>query len=193
MKKSITLFLAAIFGLVITANAQIQRGNILAGGDIAHFDLGLNKQSHFEVAIDPKLAFFIKDNVAIGGYVTLDVSRAQSITHTLYGVGALGRYYFADKNNVSPLRHSRGFLEGNLGIQGDNVSGGSSTNGLGLGVGPGFAYFITPNIGLETLLKYNIIAGFGNRATSSDLTLNVGFQIYLPSHGLKSKVMNDVK
>jgi hypothetical protein len=78
------------------------------------------------------------------------------------------------------LHHSRFFVEGNVGIEGDNPAVGDNTNGLGLGIGPGWTYFITPNIGLEALLKYNGIVGFGSKPTSSNLNLTIGFQIYLP-------------
>lgn len=106
-------------------------------------------------------------------------------------IGALGRYYFADKY-MQLLNHARFFLEGNVGIEGFNPATGDNSNGLGIGVGPGLAYFITPNIGLETLLKYGTIVGFGSAASTSDLSLNFGFQIYLPRRTLK-KVVNEVK
>lgn len=180
--------------LSVPAFAQIQKGYILAGGNIANFDLGLKKGSAFQMAIIPKLAFFIKDNLAVGASVELGLLSISGETSFSYGIGPLARYYFPDKQNVTPLRDSRFFVEGNFGFRGDNVSGGgSSTNGLGLGFGPGYAYFITPNIGLEALLKYNALVGFGNATTQSDLNLNVGFQIYLPSKNLKTKVADDVK
>ena len=81
-------------------------------------------------------------------------------------------------------------MEGNAGIEGFNPAEGDNTNGLGLGFGPGFAYFITPNVGLETLLKYNLIVGFGSSATSSILNLNVGFQIYLGSGRAREVIQN---
>lgn len=193
MKKTLSLFLVAFLFLSASSIAQIQKGNILAGGDIANFDLGLKSGSAFSMTIDPKLAFFIQNNLAIGAYLNFDLSRFSGVTSTIYGVGALGRYYFPDKTNQNPLRHSRFFVEANVGINGENVSHGSSTNGLGLGVGPGYAYFITPSIGLETLLKYNGVVGFGNATTQSDLNLNVGFQIYLPSRNLRTKLANDTK
>jgi hypothetical protein len=161
MKKTILLFLTAFFLLHIPAYAQIEKGNILAGGDIANFDLGLKKGSAFTMRIDPKLAFFIQNDAAVGAYIDFQLSSFSGSTNIIYGVGALGRYYFPDKNNQNPLRHSRFFVEGNVGITGANVSGGSGTNGLGLGVGPGYAYFITSNIGLEALLKYTGVVGFG--------------------------------
>ena len=193
MKKTLFLSLAALLFVSASSVAQIQKGNILAGGDIANFDLGLKKGSAFSMTIDPKLAFFVQNNVAVGAYLNFSLSSFSGSTSIIYGVGALGRYYFADKNNQNPLRHSRFFLEGNVGLTGENVSHGSGTNGLGLGIGPGYAYFITPNIGLETLLKYNGVVGFGNATTQSHLNLNVGFQIYLPSRNLREKVTNDAK
>lgn len=193
MKKTCFLFLSAICLLSVPGFSQIQKGNILAGGDIANFDIGLKSGSAFSMTIDPKLAFFVKDNLALGAYLNFSLTTGSGFTTTDYGVGALARFYLSGKEVNTPLRHSRFFLEGNVGIMGANVSGGASTNGLGLGIGPGYAYFITPNVGLETLLKYNGILGFGNATTQSDLNLNVGFQIYLPSRKLKQTVTNDVK
>jgi len=112
-----------------------------------------------------------------------------------YGVGVLSRYYFAGGNSDDDLlRHSRFFAEANVGFTGENVShGGSSTNGLGLGFGPGLAYFLTHNIALETLLKYNGLIGFGNATTQSDLRLNIGFQIYLPARRVRSVLTPDTQ
>lgn len=194
MKKTITLFLIAFILLAIAANAQIQRGNFLVGGDIANLNLGLNKGSAFTVNLDPKLAFFVKDNAALGGYLNLDIVNLSGHTSVGYGVGLLGRKYFEDKKEMNPLKHSRFFLEANVGISGRNEPlNGGSTNGLGVGFGPGLAYFISSNIGLETLLKYNTLVGFGDKATQSNLELNFGFQIYLPTRGIREKISSDVR
>ena len=84
------------------------------------------------------------------------------------------------------------FVEGTVGIEGDNPATGENTNGLGLGIGPGWTYFINSNIGLEALFKYNGIVGFGTSPTSNSLNLSIGFQIYLG--GSKPKeVKNDVQ
>ena len=82
---------------------------------------------------------------------------------------------------------SRFFAEANVGIEGVNTAGGGSTNGLGFGIGPGFAHFITNNISLETLLKYTGIVGFGSTAASSRLQLGFGFQIYLPRASVRAE------
>ncbi|RYY23010.1 MAG: hypothetical protein EOP41_06730, partial [Sphingobacteriaceae bacterium] len=65
--------------------------------------------------------------------------------------------------------------------------------GLGFGVGPGFAYFITPSIGLETLVKYNGIVGFGSSPYANNISLNFGFQVYLPGQATARKVRKDIR
>ena len=189
MKKVIGIIVTGLCLLTATSQAQIQKGNYLIGGDLASLHFGSG--GYFNVEIDPKVAWFIQDNVALGGYVKFDLTTAKDqSTATDYGVGALGRYYVNDpKTNV--LKHGRLFFEANVGVEGHNVSH-ATTNGLGVGIGPGYAYFITPNIGLETLLKYNGIVGFGNQPYSSTVDLNFGFQIYLPGRKARA-IANEVK
>jgi hypothetical protein len=164
---------------VLNANAQIQRGHILVGGDIADFNLGLDKGGNFAFTIDPKIAWFFRDNAALGGYLRFGLSTAKGAgTSVNYGVGGLARYYFGSATNV--VQNSRFFVEANVGIEGDNPAVGDNTNGLGVGVGPGWTYFITPTVGLEALVKYDGIIGFGSAVTSNNLNLSVGFQIFLP-------------
>ncbi len=163
----------------VKASAQIQKGNIMVGADLANLNLILGGGGAFQAQLNPKVAFFIKDNLAIGAMINFGLATAKGAGTTVdWGVGPLVRYYVNDPK-VDVLKHGRLFFEGNVGIQGVSLSGGSNTTGLGLGVGPGYAYFITRNIGLETLLKYNGIAGFGSEAYRSRLGLNIGFQIYL--------------
>jgi len=191
MKKFTFLFLIAVCCGAQVTQAQIQRGNVLIGGNLSNINIGLNKPSVFSFEVTPKAAWFIEDNLAVGGFVDLGISTANnSPTTTRYGVGALGRYYAG--TDVEVLRHGRFFGEATLGLGGQNVSdGGGSTNGLNYSFGPGFAYFVTPNIGLETLLKYNGISGFGGN--QKNLNLSFGFQIYLPGRGTAAKVQRDAR
>ena len=182
-------FLALLIVLVINfsqqADAQIQKGNVLMGADIANLNLSLNTGSNFSASLNPKAAWFIQDNIALGGFVDFGLSTSKgSGTSVSYGIGPLARYYINDPK-INPVQHARFFFEGNVGIQGNNPAVGESTNGLGLGIGPGIAYFVTPNIGLEALLKYQGIVGFGSSATSSNLIIGFGFQIYLPGKTLE--------
>jgi len=193
MKK---IFISSLFSVALfmgVAQAQIQKGNVMVGGNLANINLGLDDPKVFSVDITPKAAWFIQDNLALGGYVNFGLSTTKNApTTTNYGVGALGRYYAG--KDVEVLNHGRFFAEATVGIGGVNVSrGGGNTNGLNLSVGPGFAYFITPNIGLETLLKYNGLVGFGSEATQSNLNLSFGFQIYLPGQRTANKVKGDIR
>lgn len=191
MKK---VLIAAVFALTgFAAQAQIQKGNVLMGGNIANLSLGLDDSKVFSFDLTPKAAWFIEDNLALGGYADLGIQTAKgSSTTTRYGIGALGRYYGG--SDVEVLRHGRIFGEATVGFGGINTSnGGGNTNGVNLGIGPGFAYFVTPNIGLETLLKYNGLTGFGNASYQSTLTLSFGLQVYLPGSGTVNKVKSDVR
>lgn len=196
-KKSIKitfLIFSVVMALTLSANAQVQKGNIMIGGNLANINVGLGKPSVFNVDISPKVAWFLLDNIALGGYVNLGLQTAKGAeTITRYGVGGLGRYYTG--SDVEALRHGRLFGEATVGIGGRNVSGtnGGKTNGLDFSFGPGFSYFVTNNIGLETLVKYNGITGFGNESYQNNLNLSFGLQIYLPGRSTASKVKGDMK
>ncbi|MRG46237.1 outer membrane beta-barrel protein [Chitinophaga sp. SYP-B3965] len=179
----LTLILAAVLCSTATF-AQTEKGNMLVGANLGNiggtFQDGGNR---FNLNLTPKLGWFIKDDVAIGGEVKLGLSTGEGVTNFTYGVGAFGRYYIKDKK-VEVSKRARWFLEANAGINGVNTKtdlGSSNTNGLGIGFGPGLAYFITPNVGLEALLKYDLTVGFGSATTAHAVGVNVGFQIYLPT------------
>ncbi|MDB5022220.1 MAG: hypothetical protein JWQ28_3347 [Pedobacter sp.] len=192
MKKFFLPLLCVMLGASLTASAQIQRGNVMMGGNIGNINLGLDDPKIFSVNIIPKAAWFVQDNIALGGYLDLGLETAKgSNTQTRYGVGALGRYY---TGTDLALNHGRLFAEATFGFGGVNVSnGGGNTNGVNFSIGPGYTYFVTPSIGLEALLKYNGLTGFGNEGVQNSLNLTFGFQIYLPGRGTAAKVMGDVK
>lgn len=185
MKKFLAL--AFLSGAVMTATAQTQTGNLLVGGNISNFRLDFQDESTtFQMNLTPKLAYFIKDNLAIGGYGEIGLFKAKDADAIVnYGIGALGRYYVSD-NDMEIVKDSRFFFEANAGFAGNN--GVANTNGIGLGIGPGWTYFITENIGLEALLKYNLIVGLGNSTTNNSLDLGIGFQIYLPTQRLRERL-----
>ena len=188
--KKILLSSVLLFLFFTQSNAQLQKGNIMVGADVADFQIGLSKGGNFNFTIDPKAAWFIKDNLALGAYVLVGLKTAKDQGSDVnYGIGPLARYYINDKS-IELIKHSRFFVEGNVGIEGNNPATGDNTNGLGIGVGPGLAYFITPNIGLEALVKYNGIIGFGSAVTNHNINIGFGFQIYLPSSKLKTELEN---
>ncbi|MEO7047155.1 MAG: outer membrane beta-barrel protein [Ferruginibacter sp.] len=188
--KKIALAIVILAGFSFASKAQTQKDWFLIGSDIS--DIGLNIQkgnTAFSFAVSPKVAWFIKDNFALGGQVNLGINTKKGSTDFNYGIGPLARYYFGSKD-VSTPKKTRLFGEANVGIFGQNtkVTGSSSynTNGLGFGIGPGVAYFINENIALEGLVKYNGTVGFGNSTTVNAVNFNLGLQIYLPKTKLKS-------
>ena len=196
MKKLIFTAALAVAELASHANAQIQKGNWFVGGTIMNADFGLDKGSGYNISLEPKGAYFIQDNLAIGGLVNFGFAGQKNAPTTyVYGVGALGRYYLSpgEKGVDNLLKHGRFFLEGTAGIGGQSISdGGDSTTGLTLGVGPGYAYFITPNISLEGMLKFKTVVGFGDTPSSSRINFGLGFSIYLPTSKGK-QIINEVK
>ncbi len=201
MKKMCSFALMSGFlFLAGRANAQLQKGNLMIGASLA--DIQLNLQSgntKFGFELSPKLGYFVDDNIAVGGMIKIGLESSKGYLDFEYGIGAFGRYYVSDPRTIL-LKHARFFAEASIGVNGYNtrsesVSGvtiSTSTNGLGLGVGPGVAYFLTPNIGLEAMLKYDLAVGFGNSTTNNKFSVNVGFQIYLPTNKARS-IYNEVK
>lgn len=195
--KKLLLIIVAVASISFSSQAQISKGNVFVGGNISNLNFNLKDGNAFSFKLNPTAAWFIKDGVAVGGTVGLGVETpGKNLGRTLsYNVAALGRYY-GSKGANEVVNHSRFFAEATFGFQGQNRSGGgapnNNTNGLGYSFGPGFAYFITNTIGLETLLKYNGVVGFGNTTYQHNLSLGIGFQIYLPGRATAKRVQKDI-
>ena len=192
MTRKLLAFAVAVAGFTMTATAQLQKGYYLIGGDLASTSIGFSDGTPFNLNINPKIAWFRNNNLAIGGFIDFGLSTAKGTgTSVNYGVGPLARYYFgsaAVSTTTTATSSGRFFVEGDFGIQGINTAHGASTNGFGLGIGPGVAYFVNQNIALEALLKYKKVFGFGNDGGQSILGLNLGFQIFLPRGSVRTQV-----
>ena len=195
MKKIFSFSIAVLLFSMVTY-AQTKKDWYIIGGKISNIGLDFQKgNTGFRFDLTPRVAWFIKDDFALGAEALIGLETGTGFTTVSYGVGPIARYYFKERalNNVSKTRW---FLDANVGIYGSNtkVSGSSSTNtnGLGIGFGPGLAYFLNENIALETLAKYNLTVGFGNSTTNNGLNIGVGFQIHLPKSKLKA-MKSDIK
>lgn len=189
MKKIVFLIPIFIF-ISLCSYSQTQKDWYLIGGNLSN--IGLNFQhgnTAFSFNLSPRVAWFVKDNFAVGAEVIAGVNTSKGYTAFNYGIGPIARYYLPQKD-MAVKGKGRLFFEANAGVVGQNVkvSGlpSTNTNGLGVGFGPGLAYFINQNIALEALLKYNLNVGFGNSLTNNAVSLGLGFQIYLPKAKLKS-------
>ncbi len=192
MKKFTIVLLAAVIALNFSAKAQIQRGNVLVGADLTDISFNLSTPHIFSLGINPKAAWFVEDGLAVGAYLKFGVTTGTGVTTWNYGAGGLARFYSG--SGTGTIRHSRWFTEGSLGFGGLDVSnGGGNTNGVNIAFGPGYTYFITQSLGLEALIKYNGLIGFGSTPYQNNLSLNIGFQVYLPGKSTVQKVQGDIK
>lgn len=200
------LFALGIFG---TANAQLQEGTFMLGADIGSgivgigsnglfgFNFGLNEGAGYSLGISPKVGYFTSDNFMLGAIANLGFTKSaettggQSTKTTVYGIQALSRYYVSPgEAGIENFTNSgRFFLEANAGIAGINIKDGNTTNGFAFGVGPGYSYFISNTVALETSLKYNGLVGGGNTTYQNSLGLNLGVQVFL-SKGTRNDIEN---
>lgn len=195
MKTFLFAFIATL--AIFSASAQTQQGNVLIGADVSN--IGVNFQSgntQFSFDLTPKVGWFIRDNTALGVEVLFGLNTQEGATSINYGIGGFGRKYLgAAAANLT--RTSKWFAEANAGFYGTNLSGDNvtktSTNGLGLGIGPGIAWFLNQNIALEALAKYNLTVGFGNSTTNHNINIGLGFQIYFPGKRVKQLVEEPLK
>lgn len=151
-------------------------------------NFGLNEDAGFNVGLSPKMGYFVSDNFMLGAVVNFGFTKSPKISGisartTNYGVQALSRYYLSpgEKGIDNLLKQGRFFMEANAGVAGVNVKNGKTTNGFAFGVGPGYSYFVTNSVALETSLKYNGLVGGGNTTYQHALGLNFGIQVFLPS------------
>lgn len=199
-KNAFLLTLAMVFGAVGISNAQLSKGDVMLGSDFGSglvstsnnglfgLNFGLNDGAGYNVGLSPKVGYFIADNFLIGVSTNLGFTKSPEVNgvsakSTVYGIQALSRYYlFPGEVGVDNLlKRGRFFVEANGGISGVNIKDGPSTNGFALGFGPGYSYFITDNVALETTLKYNGLAGGGDTSYQNSIGLNIGIQIFLPA------------
>lgn len=155
----------------------------------------------------PNIGYFFIDNLAGGlklnlssysekSKVTIGTTEYDDKSNSfIFNVGPFLRYYYGLNDNMKV------FGEGFFGFGVDNskyetpVTDGlgnvttstteTKVNGTGFEVGPGLAYFINENIGVEALLtysrfssKYDITGGKMKNATG-DVKFKVGLQIHL--------------
>ncbi|WMJ74095.1 hypothetical protein RCC89_13105 [Cytophagaceae bacterium ABcell3] len=174
--KLITLIL--FLSATILCNAQTKKGSYMVGG---YGNADFTTSYAFKTVISPNIGYFLADGFALGGGPILGL---QSGTYNSYigGLNLFSRYYIG----LSPSVQLFGQVQGNFiythhktrrkyPISEDILPTNSfvGTFGGGLGV----AYFITEQVSLEALFRYD---RNNNRKSKNIFTLDFGFQIYFP-------------
>jgi hypothetical protein len=180
-----TLFTSLLLCTVLsfTALAQTEKGTKLVGGTGS-----IGFHDPFSISLSPDVGIFLADNIALGASVQLSYSSGDHFTNSSLGLYPFFRYYFGG----SETNKAFGQINAGFGHQwSKSTSSGfenkNSYNNTNVGIGVGMVHFITEQVGLEALLAYNHYSNnSGSNISSSSkgyLTLNVGFQIYLPAKG----------
>lgn len=178
MKKNSILAIIAFFWSAGMASAQLEKGTVMWGGNLLGGYIQTDNAGELNILLSPKLAWFIGNGLAVGGYANLGLARSYQVAiEWTYQAGVLGRYYFGkSKGNLSGS--GRLFAEGNAGYGGTTIAEVSSS-GINLGIGPGFAYFIRENAAIEGIIKYDAFLRTGDEDAINEIRFGLGFQLYL--------------
>lgn len=171
MKINKILFVATLL-VAVASNAQINKGNWMMGGSGNFGSFNTTSQGETNkgtyVNLNPNVAYFFIDNLAIGANARLNIS---SQTSEAIGFGPYARYYFLknDKllNIFSELSYS--IFEG---------TGKGDFKFKTLNIKAGTVYFLNSSVGIEAALNYsNEKSNFDYH--SNNIFLSFGFQIHL--------------
>jgi len=189
MKKVFLLSGLALLGLAVTA--QTKKGDKLVGvsfGSISYTNSDSKTTysntptvynsdgNSFSISVNPNVAWFVKDNLAIGGGVSVSFYTSKSnssntsstttseskSTQPSFYIGPLARYYFGGSPKGMP------FVQANLqyGISGGKSESKTSTGASSettthpkgdwnAGAAFGYEHFVTPNVGIFGSIGFN--------------------------------------
>lgn len=173
----IYLTIISLIFFVQTMTAQTEKGNWMVGGTaqikagIFKFD-NLDGANYFFFGLDPRGAYFVKNNLALGAGLTLRVTAGDEIIQetTSIGFAPYGRYFFPSDQKI------RFFGEGSLGFLRNSGSGNSSTSFIsGLGFGAGI--FVSNNVLVEAIYRFDY--QHQENLNQFETGVALGFQIFL--------------
>ena len=170
--KTITLFFFIVFGMGLTANAQITKGNWMVGGtgsftntDVRD-EIGNEIGNSSQVRLNPNIGYFFFDKFATGLIGQFIYGKAKNgPSNSDYGIGPFARYYFLKSDNQINL-----FVDGSYVYY--------SSNGSFYNFKAGPVLYFNNSVGLE------LTFGYGSTKFTGDYQLNefrvgLGFQIHL--------------
>jgi len=209
--KKITLSLLAAGVLATTAaTAQTdtsiglklptQKGSVMLGSSLllAETSFGSNNEDFtlrgsYNVSLHPRAAYFIADNLAIGGMLSANFS-GNTFSNMGYhsqavGLGIFARKYFGKATHKDgSMQRMRFFLEagvaGNTGWSQFDISSSETQRSTFISavfhVMPGFNYFLNRNVALEGGLNYSHTAVTGSAQTQTErIGINLGLQFFI--------------
>ena len=172
--KNLKLLVLLVFILGFNSvNAQLQKGNLLIGGQ-AGFNVQFNEgDDSFSLSMNPNILALVSDNFALGGSLGFTYSSFIGFSNTAVGFLPQGRLYLPQNDKMAI------FLDAQIGLQFLNINfngDSESETVFTYAFGPGIAYFISDDVSIDTGLSYNYSGGDFDR---SSLNLTVGIQVFL--------------
>jgi len=183
--------MAVCIGSLLSASSQTKKGDKMVGvsfGSISYTNsdsktsysntptIYKSEGNSFSISVNPNVAWFVQDNLAIGGGVSISFYNSKSTssntsstttTESKYNqpsvyIGPLARYYFGGSPKGMPFAQ----LNFQYGISGgtseSTSSSGSSSEtktkpkgDWNAGLTFGYEHFVTPNVGLFASVGFN--------------------------------------
>ena len=188
--KTITLFFFIVFGMTLTVNAQITKGNWMVGGDAfyssttykyeADEDTEAGSDRFYEIRINPNVGYFFIDKLAAGLQVNIffndnNPGGNTSAKNHGYGLSPFMRYYFLNQEERINV-----FAQANYSVRfGEKYAKDNAIDWSGYGLQAGTVLFFNQSVGLELSLKYTSNTQKSNDLKINTLLVGLGFQIHL--------------
>lgn len=188
--KHLKLNLLFTFFLTLVSDAQITKGNWMMGGQ---FDFsysrntvinnsGLNNSGfqnlyiddfvNYEILIEPKIGYFIKDKFVIGLKIGFENNFSNqlplSIKNSQFSYSPYIRYYILNVKSNFNIFVEPSYYRYTYEALGNN-------EGYGLSVG--YVYFLNSSVGIESMINYQNRKS--NQLKENRLSFGLGFQIHL--------------
>jgi hypothetical protein len=183
MKQKFLLSLLFVCSLVITTQAQINKGATWLGGQVGYSQssdkngaVTNSKQTSF--TISPAVGTAIKDNLIVG--ITANYLHYKSESYpgykkkdNIYGGGVFIRKYIPVVNRLYIFGDARAYFNS---VKSEDNPGGNNTKTKGVDVGlavtPGVSYAVTKSIQIETGLNSLFNTRYSTRKQKQGFTEN---------------------
>ncbi|HWA35893.1 MAG TPA: outer membrane beta-barrel protein [Cyclobacteriaceae bacterium] len=195
------LFCFALICIAIVTEAQTEKGNFLIGGGVSASrssqTISSSDITSTSFGLTPSASYFVVDRFAAGLITSYSVGNATTETaggsvktsNVSSGIGPTIRYYlplgekiwlFPEVDYLWNWNHSKIEAFGSTPTD-------SKSNSQTFRIGPGLAYFIAKNVGVEGILYYQNVNNNNTSASTSTSTSSINFRIGLQIYILRNK------
>jgi hypothetical protein len=195
--KQIVLLISLILIIRISASAQTEKGSFLIGGSgrTNYGSNNSNKSESYNLTFYPQAGYFLFKNFALGIKPAISYNRYHYLNSfiqksTTLGISPFIRYYVGSSKIRLFFQGSVGFNQTHNHVIGinppplDPFISNSNDHTFTQEIGVGLVYFINEHVGLEALINYNHntnkYGATSSEIQTSNISFNLGFQIYLP-------------